>query len=919
MTMEYKEMQNNFEDIDPFIMMEEVLNYDHPNPFFVSSDGSKLKYAKTKILSSDYKFVYILCLEDNFEPNASNKKKIQLFHDPESNILELKGQAKLVTLIRGPFSLLQLSSIRSGLIEIGNDFLEYFNHECYELNNKELVYLMLETRERNIKSWFSLYETDTNLDTFIEQKIFSSYYDLTDKKLEDNMIELIGKVGDSSYWQDDHNCLLSMDSIFAIRKFNLSFIQKWNLDVEEIDKELKNMLQNFKATKTVMVTNYPNQILDPNIKDTSQKKKPEEDILKMNIRIDDPKLVFKSYFSLINTDELIIKKENVEELLIKNSLNEKEKYFLICNLLVSKNYCHYVVNNKNVINANADLFEKYKPVFRYLLGYAWISLYKEEIIKKKNMQQSDRFVFDIDVASTLPVFPFSISSPYLNPYFCFLVSDKTSNYDQNIGGVQQYAECQNGIVDLAEFRRRLNIFISGTPNKDIFEGINWSNMVITGGIMAAIIPKTNPLMLLFKKIPDSQIPISDQELDRFFQEYYANSDIDIACNHQNILDFIQHVKHVRDIVCKNLGPNTRDSDVQINPIKTLAVNINTKILKEKCDKKEIPFDYDYIIDNKNKRAVKFYFYELYLEMKKMSNQKNRLILGERINDDEYFEIIDYCEFDKIVLIINDFAFEGETIENRSPEFNSGIEMVYFLKDDCQVPHSNNDNMNNNERKEQSNIFIKFSETLKYKITSKYIKHCIEIFRINSTEFFSCIYRFHLPCVRSYYNGSNCYMLPSAITSYQTLTNIDFKYFIGSHDPISIINKYRNRGYGTLLNQIEINQFLAYIMITDPIKRTYGIAAKSDIKNAVGCIDVNNNFFKPRKNLPNDFNFDSNIKLDYMSPKLNHLKTKDDIIKLYKKKYATYSSEFIEKRTIAPSGHIDPLKRWMIDASYDFLK
>ena len=957
-------LNSNLETLDPFAAAEEVMQYDQPNPFFVPAESSKLKYVKTKFLASEYKYVYVLCLKNDFEVTTQNINLINLFHDPESDISELNGQSKLITMMKGSFSLLRLHSIRSGLIEIGKEYLTMFNHEDYELNKKELVYLMLESRENHVKSWLSLYDSNTNLDKFIEQKIFSSYYKLKDKKLDNNMIDLISQVSDFSYWQDEQNCSLSINKAFIDRKFNLSFSQKWNLPTDEIEKELQKLLKDFKKVKetTKIVntkTNYPDQVTNANATETKistynnnnvQVSQTTQDPLKINMKMytDASKTDYKSFFSLANPDELMIKKESIEELLTKSSLSEKEKYFLICNLLASKNYCHFVLNNYKILTANQELIEKYKPIIKYLIGYSWISLYKEESIRKTRSCQNDRFVFDIDTASKLPVFPFSAGSPHMNPYFSCMVSESLLNCNQNISGVMQQEEYQNGIVDLTEFKRRLNIFISGSANKNLLEGANWSNMVVTGGAMAAIIPKTNPLMSLFKKISDTKVAMTDNELLRFYQEYYSGSDIDIACNHPNVMDFIEHVKHLKSIICKNLGPSVKESSVHINPIKTLAICISAKFLKEKCDKGEIPFTYEYIIAHKNKRVVKFYFYELYLERKKISNEKNRSVLGEKINEDEYFEIIDYCEFDKITLIINNYEFENDVIEYRTPELNSGIEMIYYMKNDNKIPsikiedldmqqnsennddNDNNDNDNiemdsdydgniNRKKSTTPNIFIKFSETLKYKITSKHMKHCFEVFRISDQEFFSCVARFHLPCVRSYYNGTNCYMLPSAITAYQTLTNIDFKYFIGSHDPISIIDKYRKRGYGTILNKVEINHYLSYIMAMDKYKRAYNVSTTADVKNIVGSIDVNHEFFKPRKYLTDEFEFDASIKLDYTNPKMTSIKSKDDIIKIYKKKYPKYSSEFIEKQTIGSNGQIEPLKKWMIDASYDLLK
>ena len=62
-------------------------------------------------------------------------------------------------------------TIRSGVIVVGSDVLEAFNHDQIEINHKELVYLMLETKNMYVNSWLKLYQTEPNLDSFIQQKV----------------------------------------------------------------------------------------------------------------------------------------------------------------------------------------------------------------------------------------------------------------------------------------------------------------------------------------------------------------------------------------------------------------------------------------------------------------------------------------------------------------------------------------------------------------------------------------------------------------------------------------------------------------------------------------------------------------------------------------------------------------------------
>lgn len=901
--------------LDPFITQNEIINYEQSNPFYLSIEGSKHLYTKIKFLADEYQCIYILCLADNFQKTKSNINKINLFLEPDSELSELYGQNDLVVLIRAPFSLMRNHTIKMGLITIEKNILEQFNNLDYQLQNKELVFLMLESKETDVENWLKLYRNQSNLDQFIRNKIFFGYHNLNDTITDNHLLRLISEIADFKYWEDENNCRLTINKTFDERKFNLKL--KWNLPVNEIEKEFEKILEMFSKNKQKSINqNYPPQLTHPHKNNNQTKSLPINALSPGNLND-------YTYFELCKLEELIIKYEDIEELLLSHCLSEKEKYYLIANLLISKNYCHYVLNQKKILEANESLFKKYKPIFRYLVGYAWLVLYKEESIKKNKILTTDRFVYDLETASKLPVFPFCQEYPYLNPYISCLISDSLMNSINNIHGVKQMLEFQNGIVDLTEFKKRLNIFITGQSGIDLFHGADWSHMAITGGCMAAIMPKFNPLMLLFKKVADPKISLLDSELKRFFDEYYSSSDIDIPCNHDNMIDFIEHVKHLKEIICKNLGPTIKESEIIITPIKTLTIYINETLLKKKCDNKKIPFDYDYIIKNKHNLDVKFYFYELYFKQKKRSNIINKKYLGEKINDDIYFEIINYVDINKITLIINDYNLENKN------QTKDEIEMIFYIRETIEPKHNliiedildNDVNKEFNEeiKKENDKIFIKFSEILKYKINSKHLKRTIEIFKIADHEFFSCIGRFHLPCVRSYYNGTTCYLLPSAIIAYQTLTNIDFKYFVGSKDPIKIINKYRQRGYGTILNKMEIQQTLSYILTMDDAKRAHNIKDKTEIKKIIGSLEINHDLFKPRKYTPDDFAVDPSIKLDYLNPKINYLKGKEDIIKYYKNHYPKYSSEFIEKRIISQDGHVEPIKKWMIDVAYDLLQ
>jgi hypothetical protein len=94
-------------------------------------------------------------------------------------------------------------------------------------------------------------------------------------------------------------------------------------------------------------------------------------------------------------------KEDIFNML--ETLDNTNKYYLFANLMVSKKLCHLVVNNEKVLDLMRDELLSKAPLFRYLMGYAWLRFYFDESIKKRNINIKDEFIFDINKLSKLNV------------------------------------------------------------------------------------------------------------------------------------------------------------------------------------------------------------------------------------------------------------------------------------------------------------------------------------------------------------------------------------------------------------------------------------------------------------------------------------------------------------------------------------
>jgi hypothetical protein len=130
------------------------------------------------------------------------------------------------------------------------------------------------------------------------------------------------------------------------------------------------------------------------------------------------------------------------------------------------------------------------------------------------------------------------------------------------------------------------------------------------------------------------------------------------------------------------------------------------------------------------------------------------------------------------------------------------------------------------------------------------------------------------------------MTPSCVTAMMTGINIEYKYFASIRDPIDIINKYNRRGFGIILNTIELEQYKKFNEKSDKFK--------------VGSKSVYDMIFKTIEKEP---------RVNY-----EYINTIDEI----KQIYMNYNSviDVTKFNTISETGKINQLKTSFFDFYYD---
>jgi len=443
-------------------------------------------------------------------------------------------------------------------------------------------------------------------------------------------------------------------------------------------------------------------------------------------------------FELSNTDYTI---DDIEIIFNKiNNINDRISF--VKKLLLTKDYSHLITKL-----LFSDKLKKYTPSkvhnFYKELHYSMIIFYFAECIQKGDIDYD--YVFDINTASKLPLLPYNSVNSKCNPYMPLLVSDKELNPQNNLWGLP-YKVTNGGISNYDCFVSRANIFISGNEKCNIFKNSHdYVNYAVTGSIITACVQRKNLLEEQFNNFK------------RFLDEYYADSDIDVIIQADDILSFHTNSILLFNIIKQNLNNfHNQECHVTMELEKKIMLYVDDEFLEN-----HLPdITTKYFCENINDIELTNRIVELY--QNKINDYYNKIF-------DEYIQDTKEDEDSEIREIIN----------NTNQTFI--LKYKYNYSED---------------------VAIQFKNIIK----SPFLERDIEMFKGFNDKFFQNIHSFHLPCVRGYWNGDNVYLLPSCVMSHMTFMNIDYYYYFGKYHPVEIINKYRQRGFGTFLNNKEINDY-----------------------------------------------------------------------------------------------------------------
>lgn len=868
------------------------------NPFFVDLVESQLSSLNEKELYSIYKRVLVICVKQSYDKERD--KEAQAIFKNVLTKQDLVNISKYFTLIPCPRKILNNKNQYARAVRVKKNLLEYFNNSHtlnIVLENDEIVLPMFELTEDMAQLHVSMYQNTQTVAYIPKLLTLNNYYN-THQKLS----QLIMSIKETDYWTNPYNCAFSMTDQFQQRSFQFKDINndriKSSVALKSTDNDnVKSVIASFQQNSSKSGGDKSYQL--------THVYKPDDftDLSKVLTTSSD-----RTYFATVDKGQLLITKEQVTEL-FSTLKTDKDKFDLFNALLVSKEYCHMVLNNYEILTLMQPLIKKFLPLYKYLFGYAWSTFYIEECLFKTRTTKNSRYVFDIRTANKLPVFPFAQDSIHQNPYVALLVSDAVCDIQNNHMALAPGEDISGTQIDTLEnFVWKFNLFTTGDASKNIFDGLDWSDAegndkyAFSGSMIPAFL-STKPALF------DLVVNKSDNEAKQwltYFGQYYKDSDIDFMCNDDSVFKFMDSIMTVKTIVEKNLK-----TKVEVEPIKTTTIVITGHFLKEKLDEiREYVGNYNLDVAEVIKRIdtnqIKEYFYGIYTDTKRKNNRTQRAALKEETKHntmyEDYFKLV---SIDDIKLVIVEYEIGKET------QVEKDCETYTYLNDvrDKSMHVSNDKNI----------MIFKISENIKFKIHSDKLLHSIEAFRAKSHDFFAIVGRFHLPCVRGYYNGKTVYLEPSCITANMTGINLDYKYFAGVRDPIEILNKYAMRGFSTPLNTSEKQHMAFYNTGTQPNAKIFDVNPLDkvkDMKKLFGYKDINHNLFKPS-------HFIHGFPLDtFNKPTRQTVKNISDLQKLYATKYgydvATTGLNMFKFTAVGEDGKIVPLQKWVIEACWNML-
>ena len=697
-----------------------------------------------------------------------------------------------------------------------------------------------------------------------------------------NFMSLLESMDGSKYWKNEKHCNLDFDKVFLQRRLIVTRkdLERYNINDNNYESLSKSCGLQFSAmylplSETANTTSKDSEDTVPASDDQDISKVEANnyllDILKrqekdfVNIATDK-----KQFFPLITStpEERASATKSLLRIINLKCSHDPNLNSLRCVVKIiclNPKYAHMVINNRTVwdrlANLSDELNRKACKNKTYInndstpntcvisdtdIAYAWLTCYMNESVKKSYVKESDAFVFTSASASVLPFFPSNDNDYHQNPYLSLPLRKQTimGAYEKQqlqFGGIKLTTSMQHYVrlSTAQEFRERFNIFVHGLGN-DYFEGIDTSELAFCGSVIPACIHALHPHQHYIQQNPASKcVEINrwyPEHFDTYVSRFYESSDLDIMSKVKGLENFTLQMK---DFVARIDGNTGEKTMVEPHVVHTFVIE---------------PDYYKKIQTDVHKWIVAHPFEALVAFPHNCTKESvAKLCSGEGVDNihpnivTQWYYCHIYCNMDLGA------EFRDGSLFDKGMLMSDG---VGAYSEEYLKTHVNQDNFRIFVRTSEKSVHcapIVFRINIKYKLHNEMLRRPMEMFQIHHSEYFSSVSQFHLPCVRGYYRAdiNEYFLLPSCISANLTFVNIERKFFSCKQSPIDILNKYRKRGFGCLLNPQEMGDFLIYTLKNRKGYEAYGLTAQNIKENTpistrylIGSFPLNHPFFKP---------------------------------------------------------------------------
>jgi hypothetical protein len=219
------------------------------------------------------------------------------------------------------------------IVMMSGEQLKKFNIFNYELGNKNIVLPIFNIAYQNLLKYLEQYETTNTLENVFKTKVLNKYFGIEDSNYKSNefLNWMISNMEDSNYWTQYYNCLVNFTSKFHERGF---IFQSNRIENKLVASIVKEMFETKAKEKSEADENYIEEL------NTSSESKKDE-------FVDISSIIQKKGYRLYHMGaKSEFSRDDIVQLF--GTLNEKQKFTMFANLVVSKKHAHLVLNNEPV-------------------------------------------------------------------------------------------------------------------------------------------------------------------------------------------------------------------------------------------------------------------------------------------------------------------------------------------------------------------------------------------------------------------------------------------------------------------------------------------------------------------------------------------------------------------------------------------